>query len=79
MTQELERIKDAYQWGKENDLFNLDIENVEWLIEQAEKAQRYEEALNQIIAWGPVGGSYSDISAAQTFQGIARTALEGKS
>jgi hypothetical protein len=48
-------------------------------LQQAQaKLKRYENALQNIIDWGPLGGSYTDLSAASTFQRIAKKALEGK-
>jgi hypothetical protein len=38
-------LKQAFEWGKKNDLYNLDFPDVDWLIEQAEKVERYEKAL----------------------------------
>jgi regulator of replication initiation timing len=36
-------LKEAFDWGKKNDLYNLDFPEVDWLIEQAEKVERIEK------------------------------------
>lgn len=46
------------------------------LSELFETAQRYEEALNQIIAWGPLGSIETAAAAGQAFQFMAKEALE---
>jgi predicted RNase H-like nuclease (RuvC/YqgF family) len=37
------KLKEAFEWGKKNDLYNLDFPEVDWLIEQAEKVERVEK------------------------------------
>lgn len=47
----LERIKDQLVWGKENldsPQDNLSLEDVEWIIEQAEKVERLEEYIGEL-------------------------------
>jgi hypothetical protein len=48
----LDEIKERLQWGNEHvawTINNIDLEDVVWLIEQAEKAERYEKALKEIL------------------------------
>jgi hypothetical protein len=47
MEEQLKEIKERYMYWEYD--FNLNKEDINWLIEQAEKSERYEKALNAII------------------------------
>ncbi|MGG3846722.1 hypothetical protein [Aeribacillus composti] len=64
-------MKDFYQVNEPIKVEKSDIETIEWLIEQAEKAERYKKALeNIVISIFPL-----DIDDAVA---IAKEALEGE-
>jgi multidrug resistance efflux pump len=51
MNERLQEIKDSFEWGKENleeGLFNLTDEQIEWLIEQAEKVEQLQQENEQL-------------------------------
>lgn len=56
----VEEIKAQLDWGRgnlESPQDNLSLEDVEWLIEQAEKAERYEKVLQGIVEYSKYEGN----------------------
>jgi hypothetical protein len=45
--------------------------------EHEQRIEQLEKGFKDILSWGNLGSTYSDISAAITFQDIARKALAG--
>lgn len=53
MGDKLQGIKTDWQQEKDTNQFrqlSLEVEDIEWLIEQTEKAERYENALKDVIS-----------------------------
>jgi uncharacterized protein YPO0396 len=47
----LETIKDQFEWGEENlesGIYNLESEEIKWLIEQAEKVEQLEQEIEDL-------------------------------
>lgn len=47
----LETIKDQFEWGEENlesGIYNLESEEIKWLIEQAEKVEQLEQEIERL-------------------------------
>jgi len=70
-------MKDFYQVNEPIKVEKSDIETIEWLIEQAEKAERYEKALREIANEQEVGeGDFNADDVANNLIATAKEALE---
>lgn len=70
------RIKECQEKGQ--NVSNLHSDYVDWLIEQAEKAERYEKALREIASEQEIGEGYFNADhIANNLIATAKEALEG--
>lgn len=86
---DLENVENAIDQAQEDiEMCILEIERLstwqgaysreaKFSMKLSEENRRLRKALESIIGWGTLCGSYTDISAASTFQKIAKEALEG--